>query len=43
MGVGRGGAADVTQIVSDGGTRFTWTGEHGFGHTQRSIAPAHRR
>jgi hypothetical protein len=43
MGLGTSSAAQATQIVSDGGTRFTWAGEQGFGHTQRSVAPAHRR
>jgi hypothetical protein len=43
MGLGAGAGPEVTQIVSDGGTRFTWSGEQGFGHTQRSVAPAHRR
>jgi hypothetical protein len=43
MGLGTGTAPEVTQIVSDGGTRFTWDGEQGFGHTQRSVAAEHRR
>jgi hypothetical protein len=43
MAVGAGTAPEVTHIVSDGATRFVWAGEQGFGHTQRSTAPQHRR
>ena len=43
MGLGASLAPEVMQIVSDGATRFTWRGEQGFGHTQRSVAPEHRR
>jgi hypothetical protein len=43
MAVGAGTAPEVTQLVSDGATRFTWDGEEGYGHTQRSVAPEHRR
>lgn len=35
-------ADEVTQIVSDAATRFTWRGEQGSGHTQRSRAPLAR-
>lgn len=43
MTLGAGTAPEVTQIVFDGATRFTWDGEDGYGHTQRSVAPEHRR
>ncbi|MHB8694348.1 MAG: DUF7065 domain-containing protein [Solirubrobacteraceae bacterium] len=43
MALGAGTAPEVTQIVFDGATRFTWDGEDGYGHTQRSVAPEHRR
>jgi hypothetical protein len=42
MAAGVAAAPEVMQIVSDGATRFSWGGEEGFGHTQRSRAPEHR-
>jgi hypothetical protein len=42
MAAGRLDGPEVTQIVSDGATRFTWGEDVGWGHTQRSVAPAHR-